>query len=327
MYDRQVRDDTEESALQLRRFAEAEQLDDSQRFNILTHSGASLATFTDVRRSIWPDEEFYAESFHGRRLQFAALVISHGASLPSLPNVVRSILFDNGRSPASDPEVGAEVRLMGMIAGSIVTTLRTLGNWPAASEVLLRARLWDSYRNLVVEIVSTTDKFYEDHSVRRIPRCLCNTIVEIPRNLNDYVYLGNTKQMDLAQRALQVWLELLQEAGVKLSLYGELEKPLLDFYRTTTARRSRESSRRAASERRIKAALIGIQYGPKPHDWMFWWREPTDSFVGEFWKLLEHETPLLPGSWVDDEEDSSDYSDDGGDVDAEPKLWGFPNGR
>jgi hypothetical protein len=35
--------------------------------------------------------------------------------------------------------------------------------------------------------------------------------------------------------------------------------------------------------------LINISYGPSPKDWIFWFSEPSDSFAGDFWAMLEGE--------------------------------------
>lgn len=56
--------------------------------------------------------------------------------------------------------------------------------------------------------------------------------------------------------------------------------------------------------------LVGVKGGPRPEDWKFWWSQPTDGLVGEFWSLVEREQeetgfleeePLcaIPGTWVE----------------------------
>ncbi|GAB1194712.1 hypothetical protein APSETT444_003958 [Aspergillus pseudonomiae] len=43
--------------------------------------------------------------------------------------------------------------------------------------------------------------------------------------------------------------------------------------------------------------VTGIFYGPYPEDWYIWLLEPSDSFVGEFWALVERSAETMPGEW------------------------------
>ncbi len=333
-FEREVRHDIDDTAHHLTQFLRADLLDDMTRFLVLSHSGVSLATFIDIRRSIWPDDEFYAKRFHSHRSQFVEQVLSFGASLPSLPEVVQFILSNGNelrkRFSELEGSFADDRRLLQNVSRNIASILTRIGDFPAGSAMPLRARLLESYQKLVPDILLSTQLFYDDRGVRRIPRCLCDTLVEQLRAMNNCRHLQLSKQIDLAQRAMQFWLEALEAGGVDLELYGELEQPLLDSYRKEQMTRPLTGTsldRWYENDIRIKAELIGLQYGPKPRDWKFFWREPTDVFVGEFWRDIEREIPLLPGSWVEDEEDDNDWTGDEGEDCDVPKLWGFSKGR
>lgn len=61
--------------------------------------------------------------------------------------------------------------------------------------------------------------------------------------------------------------------------------------------------------------LIGFTHGPLPENWHFWFSEPTDELMREFWTLVGDrdvktlEEITIPGSWVEEieEDDYSDY--------------------
>ena len=39
--------------------------------------------------------------------------------------------------------------------------------------------------------------------------------------------------------------------------------------------------------RDVEVRIIGVRSGPKPRDWKILWNEPSDQFVGEFWRGVE----------------------------------------
>ena len=57
--------------------------------------------------------------------------------------------------------------------------------------------------------------------------------------------------------------------------------------------------------------LIGFSYGPLVKDWHFWFSDPVDDLIGDFWAMVEYdankkksageihlEQPSIPGSWI-----------------------------
>jgi hypothetical protein len=132
---------------------------------------------------------------------------------------------------------------------------------------------------------------------------------------------------------LNLWFEILTEAGIDLDLYGELEtRSLRSGAHEVILHFDGRNGPYWNPKRLGSSKLIGIEYGTKPQDWKLWWTEPTDVLVGEFWHRIEQETPLLPGSWVDGEDDDDDddddedddwYYDDDGDDWPESRTTGF----
>jgi hypothetical protein len=100
-------------------------------------------------------------------------------------------------------------------------------------------------------------------------------------------------------QALYAWLETLQTSGVDLEEYGKTEIlfqkegsmrdiPLF----SVTSWYNRDNWDRVSFLR-----LIAMEVGPSPQDWKFWFSDPTDEFVGEFWDMVEHPERSMPGAW------------------------------
>lgn len=89
---------------------------------------------------------------------------------------------------------------------------------------------------------------------------------------------------------VQLWLEQLEAVGVDLSEYGKAEEFV---WKNQTIRRELETWRGIS----ITLRVIGFTYGPTPKDWHLWISDPTDSYVGEFWNMIERPVEVMPGSW------------------------------
>jgi hypothetical protein len=169
----------------------------------------------------------------------------------------------------------------------------------------------ESLQRLVTDIVSATSWSYEEQGSGRLPRYLCQTLSRLVEDIFsnlDYPRLGYRRDK-LGVVTLKTWLAALEEAGVDLEFYGKLEVPLLQqLIRKTKG---------------MEARFVGIHYGAKSQNWKLWWSEPTDEFAGDFWRGLEPERPLLPGSWIDDEEDDMITTESRGPM-QRSLLWGFP---
>lgn len=99
------------------------------------------------------------------------------------------------------------------------------------------------------------------------------------------------KRIRVAEKALETWLEVLQESGVSLDEYGKVAARLV----------AEEFIYRRWDGPEWVLEVIMVDYGPEVHDWKIWWSEASDHFAGEFWEMVEPKPSLMPGSWVEDE--------------------------
>ncbi|KAH8803963.1 hypothetical protein F5882DRAFT_392697 [Hyaloscypha sp. PMI_1271] len=101
-------------------------------------------------------------------------------------------------------------------------------------------------------------------------------------------------------KTLGDWLFSLLECGVDLQDYGVWEtissqnKDFRHFwyYSSRLGNAGNENSDFYQSVRYsadFDIRLLGITYGPRPEDWIFWFSEPSDPFAGDFWAMVEGE--------------------------------------
>jgi hypothetical protein len=99
--------------------------------------------------------------------------------------------------------------------------------------------------------------------------------------------------------ALLAWLKVLKNCGIDLETYGR--KQALIFSREDAAWPGREillcQNCGLYYRLGLYLRLIGFEFGPNPEDWKFWFSEPTDQLVGEFWDMVEHPERRMPGAW------------------------------
>jgi hypothetical protein len=84
-------------------------------------------------------------------------------------------------------------------------------------------------------------------------------------------------------QVIRIWLFDLQEAGIDLVCYGADEKAL----HLGGIVHNRFRSYLYACGDLIYIDLIAFTYGPRPEDWQFYFSEPMDFLVGEFWAVIE----------------------------------------
>ncbi|GAW26651.1 putative ankyrin repeat-containing protein [Rosellinia necatrix] len=56
----------------------------------------------------------------------------------------------------------------------------------------------------------------------------------------------------------------------------------------------------------IPVWLRGYVYGPEPEDWRILWSFPERGYAADFWRLVEDGAQLVPGAWVEDDDDGFD---------------------
>ena len=149
-------------------------------------------------------------------------------------------------------------------------------------------------------------------------------------------------------KILNVWLIELYKCGVDLQQYGDIEAALRLQDHANRSPRSNLclyvfiskhmlTARSRALPRFRISKLLGFCHGPTPQDWHFWFREPTDVFVGPFLAAVTDEPgcsqgspleefgqPIIPGAWIEsltlqdigEKSDSEPYS--GSEADSGP---------
>lgn len=131
-------------------------------------------------------------------------------------------------------------------------------------------------------------------------RASTTLIAVISRALDNHVSLTRDggDPLDLAQSAMQYWIQAAANAGVDLLEYGRSERGL--FERGQVDIRQRYVIRRRNRQRyvRTRYSIIGITYGALPQHWKIWFADNTDTLAGEFWNMIENKHPEMPGAWV-----------------------------
>ncbi|KAJ5316921.1 hypothetical protein N7508_001429 [Penicillium antarcticum] len=95
------------------------------------------------------------------------------------------------------------------------------------------------------------------------------------------------------QIAVQVWLKQLEVVGVDLNRYGKAEE-----YMWKGGITQREFDVWNIPEQGFELqGMIGFTYGSSPGNWYIWLSEESDSFVGEFWDMIERPVEVMPGAW------------------------------
>jgi hypothetical protein len=109
--------------------------------------------------------------------------------------------------------------------------------------------------------------------------------------------------------ALRKWVSELQALGVDLEEYGELERELhrngdvslelkLDIGHDRMGNMNAFTDPEPVS-RWVTFRLLDFTYGPEPEDWFIWVTNPLDEVVGQFWRMVEREVEVIPGTWIE----------------------------
>lgn len=96
------------------------------------------------------------------------------------------------------------------------------------------------------------------------------------------------------------WLTGLEKWGIDLEKYGERERPL--WPRLSDERGDEINN----------GTCYGFGYGPCVRDWKLFYEHPGDRYAGVFWDMIEHPERMIPGSFMEPEEDmwEDDYFED-----------------
>jgi hypothetical protein len=125
-----------------------------------------------------------------------------------------------------------------------------------------------------------------------------------PFNENPWIYTISSleetlRRPDKGRSALLAWLEVLKSSGIDLEAYGQKEASILSREDAEWPGREILLCQYCDGYYRVGLylRLIAFEFGPNPKDWKFWFSEPTDELVGQFWDMVEHPERQMPGAW------------------------------
>ncbi|KAF0322086.1 hypothetical protein GQ607_010589 [Colletotrichum asianum] len=108
------------------------------------------------------------------------------------------------------------------------------------------------------------------------------------------------------QSAFRLWIETLVSSGEDLLLYGKHER---DLHIQGHTHIYQKFTWQAWNEKRgnMRYSILGITYGSLPQQWSLWITNENYDYAGEFWAMVENQNIKVPGSWVDDASDLTEW--------------------
>ncbi|KAL3458369.1 hypothetical protein BJX64DRAFT_279957 [Aspergillus heterothallicus] len=104
---------------------------------------------------------------------------------------------------------------------------------------------------------------------------------------------------------LRNWVSELKAVGVDIEAYGAKENALhksgrsfMEFYLHKGALIDILSTDEIIEDS-LEFRVLDFTYGPEPDDWYIWVTNPLDEFAGEFWELVNRQSEIMPGTWID----------------------------
>lgn len=91
--------------------------------------------------------------------------------------------------------------------------------------------------------------------------------------------------------ALQNWLTDLKRAGVDLQNFGKIEDCI---WKRELVRRDFQAE---DEENPSCHHVVGFSYGSSIADWSLWLSPKVDTFMGDFWRLVEKPVETMAGGW------------------------------
>lgn len=276
----------------------------------LPYLSQDLKSFTDLIPRMWFYNEFYTAAFEEQRLRLAMTLFTHETT----GNAHYPAFFQHlcESSSLADAGSGTTTKVLSCIAwglGNIVWL-----DQGAASKWYSAFR--DTALRLDKSLIMPEQQVHGDLISRGpflhgYPASSPFTDLFLASMINIPGYNGDPKRarqhkieprLANCERAVILWLNILQEYGIDLLDYGRQEKRRLkDQDNGWTFRLWRdlwhEDKYDINRNGRFEVRLIGFEYGRQPGDWKLWWSEPTDGLVGDFWEEMDPEPLCIPGSW------------------------------
>lgn len=287
-------------------------------FSLLSSYNLSIDEFLRIRRSIWPDSQFYSPDFSLQRMLIAVGIVCDLNNEWIAAPMCRLVLgLDNGTMQNNMPfhvqtDLGQTffhglARKVGITHGT-----KTAGEWHTLFRDVLGhlANIRDLSQHgcqkgsgdALVSVTPLSDLISQGLEARI---GACRQHVTIRPTDSAAVLAG-------CEKSISAWLADLYESGIDLQLYGQNEKehflhqevfrwegyPLNGMMYSYL-----DSSYKTGHEHVYWVRLINFHFGRFPSDWKFWWSEASDAFAGDFWHLVEsgntEAVVNVPGAWVD----------------------------
>lgn len=286
------------------------EINDTVQMICLPYLSQDLKSFTDLIRRCWSYEEFYTAAFEGQRLRLAITLFTHGTT-------------ENSHYPAFFQHLCESSYLAD--AGSITTTkVLSCITWGLGNVVWrdqdVASKWYTAFRDVALRLDKVLVMPEQQPLGNGLPRfrsiqlfststpftnVFLASMAEIPGYKENPEYARQHKigsRLAKCERAVRLWLDLLQECGIDLLEYGrQVRKRLKDHENGWTYKIWRDVWHEDPYTNNPNGVfdirLIGFEYGRQPGDWRLWWSEPTDGLVGDFWKEMEPAPLCIPGSW------------------------------
>ncbi|KAF2995137.1 hypothetical protein E8E14_002489 [Neopestalotiopsis sp. 37M] len=316
MWHRRAQD--EETLHQLQTLLKKDCLKLHVRFQLFCNFDGDAASFNLTRRQIWPDDQFYSDSFRNHRIQFAWFLALSSTTLA--PTFFRYALSPNGILRAQDIYTGrlhlgyCDDTLLHAFALGIGSAAwldrETSKQWAlVASEMLPHVR---NYHELgpAVRWDKLRTPLFASLSISLLPWPSSEA-----RNRSGTMSLS--RRLHHMEIGMKAWLQVLKDGGVDLQKYGQRETELfnMELYGRNFPLYNVDSDGDEVcwdNYLRLDLVLIGFQYGKEVDDWKLWWTEHTDAYAGDFWKSIESSAQSfeqrVPGAWIDGQESVFDQT-------------------
>lgn len=302
------------SKLYLEDFLKHCELSDKLRIGCLASCWDDLDFFTDLISRIWPYNEFYEAAVGDQRLSLAMAMLTNAGNEQPPPS---PSIFNHLCESLSLAEVGSSTtaKILLYLALGLGHTVwhnpDVASKWYSAilntvlrlNKALLMPKQQplgnESFHMAWAQVFSTATPFTNLFLVSMLP---------LPDRNGDPKHARQHKigsRLAKCEKAVQMWLNILQASGLDLVEYGKQERQRLksqdnggvfEIFRDVWHDRWSVHTTNGLFEVR----LIGFEYGSKPRSWRLWWSEPTDELVGDFWRVMEPEPLRIPGSWDED---------------------------
>ncbi|WZH40328.1 hypothetical protein QYS62_001260 [Fusarium acuminatum] len=189
---------------------------------------------------------------------------------------------------------------------------------------------WDEFVISVVSVARPEDLHHIESvspwDVYRVPQWTGTPLISLIGGALCYLTSGISffHWDDVFKKTIHQWLEDLKVAGVDLLEYGVQERSRFRdmtlrgafdsdaivssrvLIRETMARGSYDVNLSAAARERctenhwVPIRMIDLKFGEEVADWELLWAPEFEYMACEFWRLIEEESFIMPGAWIED---------------------------